>query len=287
MKILVTGSGGFLGKVLVKKLADNGYNVVAVTRTPLETDNIGSKVENIVADLSSEIGLSSLPSDIDGLIHLAQSRYYKDFPNRYQDIVDVNVLAGVRLLEYARQSGIKNISIASTGSVYAPSVNAISENECPMPTDFYGASKYALEVLAKPYDKFFNLSVFRIFRLYGPGQSNSLIPSLFKRIKEGQPIILNGEEGIEIVSTHIDDASDIFIKAITESWIGVYNMASPHHISLEKLCMYIGMHVGKEPIFKHIDQVKNVIPNTQKLSNKFNTSNMKNIIDEIHLMAGL
>ena len=68
-----------------------------------------------------------LPSHIDGVLHLAQSHAYRDFPAGAVDMFRVNVASTASLLEYARRAGASRFYLASTGSVYEPYTRGMAE----------------------------------------------------------------------------------------------------------------------------------------------------------------
>src|SRR5712691_5873081 len=73
--VLVTGAGGFIGRHLVRALGER-YRVVALVRNRADAPE---NAEAIVFDLSQPLG-DALPPRIDAVVHLAQSRRYREFP---------------------------------------------------------------------------------------------------------------------------------------------------------------------------------------------------------------
>ena len=103
MNILITGVTGFIGKAFASLLADK-HLLYGVTRTsPLSKVNYIPVVVDLL-DLSFQ---HFLPEDIDVVVHFAQSSKYRDFPDGVADMLRINVGATVDLLEWARQTGVK------------------------------------------------------------------------------------------------------------------------------------------------------------------------------------
>jgi UDP-glucose 4-epimerase len=278
MHVLVTGATGFLGRHLVPKLVAVGCKVTAVVRPRGSADPIvGASV--IELDLGTAGWAEQLPQQINTIIHLAQSPHYREFPNSAPDIFNVNVAAVARLLDHAVRNEVQRVVIASTGSIYAPSAAPVAEDGAIDPPDYYASCKYAAELLASPYRELLTLCTFRIFRLYGSGQANALIPNLITRIRDDCPVTLAGPDGIRLTPTHVDDAARIFAVAAAEGWSGTFNLAAPHVITLRALCEKIAYLVGKKPIFEIVSAGGDVIPDTARLASRYDIGSMR-VIDE-------
>ncbi|MBK7588378.1 MAG: NAD-dependent epimerase/dehydratase family protein [Bacteroidetes bacterium] len=108
--ILLTGANGLLGFELLKQLsAQKKYKVFAITQSHIQ--NIETiDTENITvmnASLSDNNFINLLPSNIDIIIHTAQSNNFRNFPDKAIDIFDVNVNATMLLLNYAKFANAK------------------------------------------------------------------------------------------------------------------------------------------------------------------------------------
>jgi len=130
MAVLVTGGGGFLGTALLPRLVARG-EVIALRRPgtqPSQVDGVRWVVQDLAAPLSAD-----LPERIDAVIHLAQSRRYREFPDGAIDVYEVNAGATVRLLEYCSRAGAASFTYASSGAVYAPGPEPVNEADAPQP----------------------------------------------------------------------------------------------------------------------------------------------------------
>lgn len=117
--------------------------------------------------------------------------------------------------------------------------------------------------------------------MFGPEQKNNmLIPRLINCIKNGEPIKLNGKNGIRINPLFVNDAANILNLVIREQKTGVYNMAGKEIISLKELCILIGKRLDKKPIFEYTDESKSFIADITKIDYK-NYMNLKDAIDEV------
>ena len=154
MNILITGATGFIGRHLTRVLAVN-HTVFGMTRTA--TMQPATPALPVVINLSVPNFVEQLPSNIDCLIHLAQSVKYHEFPEGVHDMTRVNINATVELLEWARLSGVKHFVFTSTANVYDETSEVLTEAHPTDPKSFYGASKLCAEHLLRQYQKFFEL----------------------------------------------------------------------------------------------------------------------------------
>ena len=86
MRILITGGSGFIGSALGPRLAAAGHELLCVCRTGASA----SFGETVIWDAESPLG-TKLPAAADAVIHLAQSRSYRDFPADSREMFDVNI----------------------------------------------------------------------------------------------------------------------------------------------------------------------------------------------------
>jgi len=236
----VTGAGGFLGRHLVPLLAER-HEVVAVARQPLEG------VETVVGDLAGEVELP--PAD--AIVHLAQSRRYREWPAGAADVFAVNVDATFRLLEHARGCGATHFVLASTGAVYAPSGAPLTEDAPLAPSGFYPRSKLAAEVLTEAYAGELVTAVLRPFAIYGAGQEGMLVANLAGRVAAGDEVVVQGDPGLRINPIHVRDAARAFAAALGLERSGAFNVAGEETVSLTALVELLGELAGRPARVRH------------------------------------
>jgi nucleoside-diphosphate-sugar epimerase len=247
--ILITGATGFIGKYLAKKLIEDN-RVFCITRTKNEVYK-NNNIEWILCDLSKRIDFKDFPKDIDIIIHLAQSRKYKQFPDEALDIFSVNTYSTLQLLDYGRRIGIERFVYASTGGVYTPrNDERLRETEYINPINFYALSKYTSEQLAKFYTNYFDTVILRYFFVYGPGQKGMLIPNLIESVKTGKPIVIYNENGIRITPIYIDDAVEATIRALKVSGYEIINIGGKDIVSIKEIAEIIGNILRKKPVYE-------------------------------------
>lgn len=253
-RIVVTGAGGLLGTELVTLLASTS-DVVAISRRPATVEE--SAVQWISTDLEDENFVDALPSQADGVVHLAQSTRFRDFPEGVESVVRVNVASTVLLADWARRSGVRSFVLASSGGVYGGGAASLRESDRvadPGPLDFYLGTKLSSELLASPYREFMTVVVLRFFFVYGRRQRRSmLIPRLIERVRNGEEIELHGSEGIRLNPVHVGDAARATAKALDLTESQTVNVAGAEIVSLRDLAERIGREVNSRPLFTRSD----------------------------------
>jgi nucleoside-diphosphate-sugar epimerase len=255
MKILITGANGHLGTRAVEKLSIKN-EVYAVVRSTPTTEK--HNVTYHAVDLSSDWSTKALPNRIDAVIHLAQSRYYREFPQQALEVFQVNLASTAKLLEYAARAGAKRFVLASTGGLHRPSSSVIGEYSAVEPPDgplaYYFRSKQASELLAAAYRPLMGICILRPFFIYGPGQPpDKLIARLVKSIRDGQAIKLAGNNGLVINPVFVDDVVDLLIAILDAPGSRTIMMAGPDALSIRTIAELIGRQLGRLPIFERIE----------------------------------
>jgi nucleoside-diphosphate-sugar epimerase len=237
LTIVVTGAGGFIGSHLVRRLGHQA--VIAVCRS-MSPGTLDSSAFATRVDMARPGWTRSLPPRADSVVHLAQSRSHRAFPEGAEDVVHVNVDATFELLNWARQSGVQRFVFASTGTVYPSQNRLIGEDDRVSPTSFYAASKIAAESLCSPFSKFFDVTILRPFGVYGPGGKDSVINRLVERVLLQRPIELDEGLGLITTPTYIDDCIDVLERILSLSARNdvprIINVCGSDEVSLRDVC---------------------------------------------------
>lgn len=146
MKILITGTTGFVGNKLCQALSMRGDAVFAVARRQVAIDTNITVINKV---LSKDTDWQDWLKDIDVVIHLAgRAHVMKDVSeNPYQAYADINIHATKHLAEQAALSGVKRFIYLSSIKVNGERTKdiAFTETDSPQPEDDYGKTKYEAE----------------------------------------------------------------------------------------------------------------------------------------------
>lgn len=211
MHILVTGSRGFIGQHLCRRLDFLGYHVIEADR-------------KLGFDLSNPGDVKHLP-DVDVVVHLAAFNGTKHFYERPFDVVRDNLLPTQYLLD--RYAGkVKRFIFTGTCESYAGAVDTFNWsvptdetvplviNDVTNPRWSYGGSKIAneIQVIAAHTQFKQDYTIIRYHNVYGPGQVDHFIPEFYARAKSGD-LSLKGWTNTRSFM-YISDAVDATVEII-------------------------------------------------------------------------
>ena len=233
--VLVTGSAGFIGFHLCKRLLEDGYTVVGVDNindyydTKLKEDRlfILKQIPNFSfykIDLSNREDLESMFTKEkfcadDPIINLAAQagvRYAQQNPDSY---IQSNLIGFFNLLELARSVNCKHLLFASSSSVYGGNTKlpfSVHDN-VDHPISLYAATKKSNELMAHVYSYTYNLPTtgLRFFTVYGPwGRPDMALFIFTKAILAGQPIPVFNYGDMFRDFTYIDDIVEGIVRLI-------------------------------------------------------------------------
>jgi UDP-glucose 4-epimerase len=237
--VLVIGGSGFLGQHVVRLLSEADRPVYATRHATRETPD-GEHIRWISCDLTSATATEHWPTNCETVVFLAQGRKHRQFPEGASEVFGVNVEGIFRSVEYARRAGAKRFVYVSTGSVYGPGTRPLAETD---PIDiasanrsFYPATKLAGEILLQPYRRLLPIVTLRLFVPYGPGQpADMLMPQLAAKVQSGQPIFLNGAEGLWANPVYAEDVAETIRRAMSLNESATLNVAGPEPVSLRSI----------------------------------------------------
>lgn len=234
-KYLVTGSAGFIGFHLCKKLLDSGSNVFGVdnindyydTNLKLARLNILKQFGNFsfhkldIANLRDmeQLFFCQSQAPFDTVINLAAQpgvRYSLKNPHSY---ISSNIVGFTNILECCRHNKVKHLVFASSSSIYGLNDKipfSVSDN-VDHPVSLYGASKKANELMAHTYAHLYGLPCtgLRFFTVYGPwGRPDMAYFSFAKAILEERPIDVYNFGKMKRDFTYIDDIIEGIVRII-------------------------------------------------------------------------
>ncbi len=212
MRVLVTGGGGFLGGAIVRRLLEQGHQVVSVARGDYpELRALGA--ETVRVDLTDVHRVIDAAAGCDVVFHVAAKA---GVWGKEKDFYDANVTGTASVLAACRAHGIPKLVYTSTPSViHAGGDIEGGDNSLPYPDHFeapYPATKAIAEraVLAANSDVLSTVAI-RPHLIWGPGDTN-LGPKLVARSRAGR-LRLVAAPGKRVDACYIDNAVDAHILA--------------------------------------------------------------------------
>ena len=252
LSVVVTGANGLLGRSLVEICERSGFEVYRIVHSV--TSNSQRDNSTIHLDLKQSWRNELLPSKADVVIHLAQSNYYRNFPEHADDLFGVNIAATSQLLSYAKSVGATQFIYASTGGVYSPGPSTLHENSPIHDTGRLGAyfgSKICGEILVRNYTPYLTATILRPFFVYGKGQKRNVhLPRIFDNIRNGHAIQIQGDNGISMNPIHVKDAALAVLAAIERPLSSVVNIAGPEVLTIRQIAEGFASFLNVKPFFE-------------------------------------
>ncbi|NLC23527.1 NAD-dependent epimerase [Oxalobacter vibrioformis] len=232
MKILVTGSAGFIGAALTLRLLARGDTVIgldnhndyydpALKEARLAQFAAHPGYTHIRMDLADRAGMESVfarhkPERVAHLAAQAGVRYSIENPLAY---IDSNIVGFAHILEGCRHHGVNHLVYASSSSVYGANTTmpfSVHDN-VDHPLSFYAATKKANELMAHSYSHLYQLPTtgLRFFTVYGPWGRPDMAPFQFvSAILENKPLKVFNYGNHRRDFTYIDDIVEGVIRVL-------------------------------------------------------------------------
>lgn len=250
MKLLITGSEGFIGSHLTEELVKRGYQVKAFVYYNsfnnwgwLDTlpEDIIQNVEVFQGDIRDPNGVCEAMKNVDAVFHLAALiaiPFSYHSPDTY---VDTNIKGTLNVLQAARKLETKRTFITSTSEVYGTAKYVPIDEKHPFQGQSpYSATKIGADRLAESFSRSFHLpvTIVRPFNTYGPRQSaRAVIPTIATQLLAGYEEIKLGSLTPTRDFNYVKDTVNGFISIFeSEKTIGEeINIASQKEISIGQL----------------------------------------------------
>ena len=231
MRILVTGSAGFIGFHMARRLLDEGHEVVGLDGfTPYYDRNLKLRRHEILLQSPGFSGHEAMLEDFatlrrmygdgfDAVYHFAAQagvRYSLDNPRAY---LDANLTGTFNLLELMRHAPPAHALMASTSSVYGANAKVpfCERDRADHPLTLYAASKKANEEMAHAYSHLFKIPItmLRLFTVYGPwGRPDMALFKFAAALFGGLPIDIYNHGKMSRDFTYIDDLVEAMLRLL-------------------------------------------------------------------------
>lgn len=255
-RVLITGSGGFIGSHLLRFLKSKGARVLGISRHPKN-----KKLERKV-DVSNYRALEKVFDSFRPQVcfHLASEALVEKGQKFPYETFDNNISNTLNILELCRLKHIQRVIIASTVHVYGNNPSPFSEDHPARPSRPYETSKTAADLIAQSYADTFGLPVLipRFVNVYGPGDKNvsRIIPKTIHTIMSGDELTMWGGKA-QRDYLHIDDAIRAYdlLARINDTQLEknrIFNFGTGKPISASELIKLIAL------LAKHVKPIKKV-----------------------------
>ena len=255
MKVLVTGSEGFLGRRLCALLEAQTEHIVLRYDLQLGHDVLNAKQ------------LDDALNGVDACIHLAAvADLYiaEENPERTQSI---NVEATRLVFEACNRHDVR-LLFASTVCAYGNNGYEQSDENAPLaPTEVYASSKATAETLLT--DQLDKHCILRLATFYGPNMRPSLATSVFLRaLLNDEAIHIHGDGQQTRCYTHVDDVAQGILCILESKQNGVFNVAGEEEVSVLELIEILATITNKTPQLHFVDDRFGQIRKSKISSNK-------------------
>jgi UDP-glucuronate 4-epimerase len=301
MKILVTGTAGFIGSHVAMRLLERGDEVVGIdnlsdyydvnlkkARLARLADHPG--YTHITADLADRdaIDVAFASHKPQRVVHLAAQagvRYAAQNPHVY---VSSNITGFLHVLEGCRQHDVEHLVFASTSSVYGANTKMPFAEDQPTehPLTLYAASKKANEMMAHSYAHLYGIPCtgLRFFTVYGPWGRPDMALFLFTRaILAGEPIRVFNHGKHKRSFTYIDDVVEGVVRTLDKvpdkdrDWSGdapdpassgvapyrIYNIGNEESVELLRYIEVLERCLGRKAILEMLPLQAGDVPDTE------------------------
>ena len=299
MKILVTGTAGFIGNHLALKLLErgdevigidnlNGYYDIKLKKARLARILDYGRYTDVRADIADRETMAALfkqhqPQRVVNLAAQAGVRYSIENPHAY---IDSNIVGFINILEGCRHQQVEHLVYASSSSVYGANETmpfSVHDN-VDHPLSLYAASKKANELMAHTYSNLYQLPTtgLRFFTVYGPWGRPDMALFLFaKAILADEPIKVFNYGKHRRDFTYIDDIVEGIIRTLDHpaqsnpQWSGlnpdpatskapwrIYNIGNQHPVELLTYIETLEKALGKTAIKELLPLQPGDVPDT-------------------------
>lgn len=232
VKVLVTGTAGFIGSTLARRLLDRGDEVIGVDNlndyydVNLKQSRLNRLLDDdgftdIRANIEDQQAMESVfkthqPQRVVNLAAQAGVRYSLINPHSY---INSNIMGFTNILEGCRHNNVEHLVYASSSSVYGSNTKMpfSAQDNVDHPLSLYAATKKANELMAHTYSHLYQLPTtgLRFFTVYGPwGRPDMALFMFTQKILAGEPIDVFNFGHHKRDFTYIDDIVEGVIRTL-------------------------------------------------------------------------
>ncbi len=267
-KVFIFGLDSFTGRHFAKYLANAGYEVAGSSRNGGEFVKCDitnkSEIKAILANFVPQYVINLAAISFVG--HADNSAFYS-----------INTVGAINILDALLELGQspKKVILTSSAVVYGnQGKEVLEESMTPMPANHYGASKYAMELMAKNYFDKLNILITRPFNYTGVWQTNDfLIPKIVSHYKKNGKIIELGNLNVSREFNDIEFVCEVYKKLLeSNATSDIVNICSGIGIKLLDVIDYMNklagynIEVSVNPAFVRPSEIKSLTGSTARLA---------------------
>lgn len=270
-RALVTGIHGFTGGYVARELEACGYRVIGLVH-----DNEPPCEGVLRADLLNRqaVRRALAKADVDAVIHLAAIAFVAH--DDVDEIYRVNVVGTRNLLEALSEASKRPrvVVLASSANIYGnATVEPITEDTPPAPTNDYAVSKLAMEYMARLWMDCLPITIVRPFNYTGVGQSEDfLIPKIVAHFRRGDRAIELGNTDVSRDFSDVRDVARAYAAIVARGPVGqVLNICSGVAHSIDEVLAMMAQIAGyaiavrRNPAFARAREVTRLVGDNAKL----------------------
>lgn len=263
MKILVTGSAGFIGFHLIQELLKRGDGVVGLDNLNPYYDPELKKARNAIllkqkgytfvqGDICNREEVDAVMNGVDRVVHLAAIAGVRHSLEHPEEYMETNVIGTFEVLDSARKNDVPGFIYASSSSVYGGNekLPASEADRVDNPVSLYGQNKHENELLAHTFHHLYGINVtgLRFFTVYGGyGRPDMALFLFTDKILKGKNLPIFGEGKMQRDWTYIDDIVSGILAAVDQNYPEeIFNLGSGRKEELMDFVKIIEQSCGKE-----------------------------------------
>ena len=248
--VMVTGSSGFIGSAIVKKLALKDEVICIDKYDKVENENCTT----IRGDITNNKVFEKIHGRVDYVLDFGSPASMRLFDKNPSQVTSDTIRGIINVLEFCKYKGVTKLIYPSSGTVYGNSIG--SESKKLEPINHYASIKVFYELISQVYSTYFQSSGLRIFMGYGPGEERkgdigSPAYLFLRDAMDGkQPIIWgNGLQQRDLV--YIDDIVDVTLNIMTNETVKSFDVGTGNSLNFLQLLEVISeiTNTDLKPVF--------------------------------------
>lgn len=264
MKVMITGSAGYIGSVLARRLKERGTSTVGCDynlQVPHPYESVFFRYQcSFDEDIVASAGLMC-----DAVVHLAATSTVGPDAINPLNYYDNNTARTIKFIKTLKELGWKGHFIfASTAAVYRPGEDPVTEQSPVEPTCVYGQSKLMCEQVLKSCERHgIKVTSFRFFNVAGAhdgfgeeAEDTHLISRICSSVINDEELTVYGDayptrDGTCVRDyVHVVDICDAILHAIDHEVYGTYNLGTTKGTSVKEIIEQFEMHTGQKVKWK-------------------------------------